>query len=1166
MKIHFPKIHLIFLFFTLNLWAQLPVFNLQLTATNETCTGNGTLTFATSNTAAGASMLYAVYLLPNTATPLTTTSEPTLGGLTAGNYRVVATQTLGSASNVQQQEATITTTIAPLAYVLSGNIVCLNGTIVVTPTSGNAVFYEILSGPVVRPQQPSNVFTGLPGGTYTIRVTDACNDALVQTFTLINPNADYAISGVFAPECTLIDCHTVMLSTTIAAGSGSSINYPLQVAYTVHPPSGGAAIIVSQTVSEGAPDSQEMLHPLPYFGGQPYLVDVTITDACGNVIVKNGNWVDAHLEVILQSGGEICDRNIKIEACHFLPPFTVSFLSAPPGFNPALFNANHPGPFGSTPIVYAQYGPGEMPFGIYTVQITDGCGSIAQSTIELTEDPEPLYTAFPAGCGLGEVQIPATGVLVGSVIITAAPPAYQPALPHDVSFLISGGEFEIKDLPGGTYTFVVTSLCGGTYEYEITIPPSGQLPVLSSYIRGCVQGYGSIMLSIQNADVVAASITGAPAAFEPSLPLDISSNIAEGRVYMNSLPQGIYTFSVVDECGTTRIVMLDIPGYDISEDTVQINEHCGSFDIALDYTVNEPAPHEYFLQRFNPVSGHWEHPLTGAHYLEGTQPSVQNSYPLINHFVNINIASVGKFRVLKVHKKYGNGTTDSELCVIPIKEFDFTGGPKITDAYALACAGGPGQILIIAQGMAPLRYYITSKDGQAFYLDNGTSNVFSGLQPGIYNFQVRDTCQNIVNRLFDFGTIPPPQIVQSILCDGQNGQLAVPNVSFLNYQWWNANNPSLILSNSNVLNFAPFASAVHSGTYVVRIYSNDPGVCSDQTVTYTISASGVNPQAGEGSEVWLCGSSGSVDLFDYLSGNYNPGGMWNETTSSGMQIGHSWLPVGIPNGAYTFMYTVNGLCSTSDTATVTIHLNPETPTPLAWVNPVICSLGTIELQATTIANATYQWTGPNGFSSQVQNPVINNATAVNSGMYSVMATVGHCTSAATTVEVIVNPSPDFRLVAGCNGNQYQIAVVANDPLLNPAGWEYHWSGPENYTYSNNPALISGGQNGTYTVSITNAEGCTVVQHIEVFGTLCSVPGGISPNGDGKNDAFDLTGFDVLEFKIFNRYGRMVFEQDDYTNQWYGQDFNGNLLPDATYYYYIKRKTGEEQTGWVYVTR
>jgi gliding motility-associated-like protein len=69
-----------------------------------------------------------------------------------------------------------------------------------------------------------------------------------------------------------------------------------------------------------------------------------------------------------------------------------------------------------------------------------------------------------------------------------------------------------------------------------------------------------------------------------------------------------------------------------------------------------------------------------------------------------------------------------------------------------------------------------------------------------------------------------------------------------------------------------------------------------------------------------------------------------------------------------------------------------------------------------------------------------------------------------------------------------------------------------------------------------------------------------------NDFFDLSGFDVDNLKIFNRYGREVYSKDDYEREWYGQDFNGNMLPAATYYYYVKLDDGVEKTGWVYLTR
>ncbi|KGO78569.1 hypothetical protein Q763_17750, partial [Flavobacterium beibuense F44-8] len=81
-----------------------------------------------------------------------------------------------------------------------------------------------------------------------------------------------------------------------------------------------------------------------------------------------------------------------------------------------------------------------------------------------------------------------------------------------------------------------------------------------------------------------------------------------------------------------------------------------------------------------------------------------------------------------------------------------------------------------------------------------------------------------------------------------------------------------------------------------------------------------------------------------------------------------------------------------------------------------------------------------------------------------------------------------------------------------------------------------------------------------------IPKGISPNGDDKNDNFDLTGFNVRKISIFNRYGKEVFTQGAYTNEWYGQDKKGNELPTGTYYYSIELGNGDSKTGWVYINR
>lgn len=82
-----------------------------------------------------------------------------------------------------------------------------------------------------------------------------------------------------------------------------------------------------------------------------------------------------------------------------------------------------------------------------------------------------------------------------------------------------------------------------------------------------------------------------------------------------------------------------------------------------------------------------------------------------------------------------------------------------------------------------------------------------------------------------------------------------------------------------------------------------------------------------------------------------------------------------------------------------------------------------------------------------------------------------------------------------------------------------------------------------------------------------IPRGISPDGNGKNDDFDLAGHGVTELFIFNRHGREVYNfNGTYTNQWFGQSNSGDELPDGTYFYSLRKNDGSKLTGWVFINR
>lgn len=108
--------------------------------------------------------------------------------------------------------------------------------------------------------------------------------------------------------------------------------------------------------------------------------------------------------------------------------------------------------------------------------------------------------------------------------------------------------------------------------------------------------------------------------------------------------------------------------------------------------------------------------------------------------------------------------------------------------------------------------------------------------------------------------------------------------------------------------------------------------------------------------------------------------------------------------------------------------------------------------------------------------------------------------------------------------------------------------------------------GFYRVSIkkVNEYGCEDVKSFILYVENCSYPKGISPNGDGNNDNLDLTYNNVMELKVYNRYGKLVYEHDKkvrYKRQWAGQDSSGKQLPSGTYFLYVRTKNGEYQ-DWI----
>ncbi|MDF2438420.1 MAG: hypothetical protein K0Q95_2796 [Bacteroidota bacterium] len=365
-----------------------------------------------------------------------------------------------------------------------------------------------------------------------------------------------------------------------------------------------------------------------------------------------------------------------------------------------------------------------------------------------------------------------------------------------------------------------------------------------------------------------------------------------------------------------------------------------------------------------------------------------------------------------------------------------------------------------------------------------------------------------------------------------------------------------------------------------RIVSVSPNqsVCLGNSIAFSVNAlgSGLTYQ-------WR---KGAVNLVN--------GGNISGATTSVLTIN----PATILDNATNYNVIVSGSCGNDTSANVTLNV-VTAPTATAGSNSPVCTGSAINLTAVTVSGANYSWSGPAGYSSSTQNPVILSASFSDAGNYSLTVSQGGCTSFPSVVAVVVNncnsdlsviksvntatpffgTQVTFVITATNNGSGTATGVVVNDVLQN--GYVYVSSSVTAGSYD----VLTGewvvgnmidNSTETLTMTATVVEGGNYVNtaiiygnesdpdmtnnnsSVETFPTDFFIPEGFSPNGDGINDLFVIRGirnYPENTFVIFNRWGDKVFEANPYTSEWDGKcgkglRLGGEQLPIGTYFYIL----------------
>ena len=317
-----------------------------------------------------------------------------------------------------------------------------------------------------------------------------------------------------------------------------------------------------------------------------------------------------------------------------------------------------------------------------------------------------------------------------------------------------------------------------------------------------------------------------------------------------------------------------------------------------------------------------------------------------------------------------------------------------------------------------------------------------------------------------------------------------------------------------------------------------------------------------------CSSNGIATISNYVSGlnyTFTPTGPTVSSTGvvSGMNVGQNYV-----------VLANNGSCSSSNTSSFMIE--SRLPAPVAPsitnTNPTCNASGT-----TTISNysnaVTYIFspTGPSVASSGVVSGMVVGTS------YTVSATNGTCPT---------SPSGSFVNNAQLITPSAPTLTVLDDLICFGETAVFQISGMpgSNVTYSINNGSsqsVTLTNQGTASVEIVDSSDTVNIELLSISNgnctfnfsdsdavsiQLCDIPKGVSPNGDGLNDTWDLGGYNVKKVEIFNRYGTKVYSKSNYVDEWHGQSDNSNELPDGTYYYVVEFNDSPVKTGWVYINR
>ncbi|PHI20140.1 hypothetical protein CEQ90_09325 [Lewinellaceae bacterium SD302] len=682
-----------------------------------------------------------------------------------------------------------------------------------------------------------------------------------------------------------------------------------------------------------------------------------------------------------------------------------------------------------------------LPAGTYTYTVQDGSGCTITSTFTIGDqgDLELVLNPFNAGCG----SAGAIGVTVGGSL-----PPFTVVLsgPTTTVQTVNSQSFNLNDLPAGAYTVSVTnsSGCSATESTYISQGNGNLSFVATPFPEGCGNP-GRIHIDVVNG--------------QPDFLVQLSG-VVNGSAMVDTddfniidLPAGVYQVTITDAFGCSSQQTVVVPSGELEVQVTANPATCGEAGSAVVSVFSGTPP--YTVNYFGPSSG-----------------SVVSS----NNSILIDDLLSGAY-TFSVWDNNGCDITETVYVGSSGSDLQLVVGQASGD-----CSGNTTPVTFNISGGTPSYSLTYSGPASGTVVINGSGVSSLELPPGNYTFFVTDFAGCTTVESF---TVVPPQTglnVNATLANNGCGQLQdiVTTISGGSAPFFVTVTNNCGLPSQTFMTFNTQFTLDDTENCLYNISVEDANGCSgsDQITVNAGNADLLTLIAGDGA----CGSTGFIDII--VSGGDDPYYItWTGPVSGNVAlISPTYRIEDLPSGTYTVSIITNDGCT--DEETIVLNNNGGTIDLISTLVFADCGqydqiwndiIGgtppfTVEIVRLCDGDSTGFLTNDDGFELVDLIPCD----------YKIKVTDANGCMTMNTVTVFPYQLFDAIPDPGICGQPGQIQINIMN-AASSAPYQVSFTGPQNGSFptNNTSFLLSNLMPGTYTITITDNNGCAETETVEL---------------------------------------------------------------------------------------